>query len=93
MKTESRAYIKATLLELLADCDQTTSDIIIKRVHPIVKQLVQHEFEQQKNQLMMEVAVMLGKIIGGKPQPLWESTPESLGLSAEDLSQEFGRKK
>ena len=65
-KIESRAAVKAMLLEILAECDPSFSDILIKRVHPIVKQLVNHEFEAQKNKLMLEIAVTLGQIMQGR---------------------------
>lgn len=95
MSVESRAHIKSVLLESLADCDAATSDVIIKRVYPIVKQLVAKEFETQRNQLMMEVAVTIGAIMrdNSTRKPLWESTPEELGLSVSDLKQVYGRTK
>ena len=65
-KIESRAAVKTMLLEILAECDPSFSDILIKRVHPIVKQLVNHEFEAQKNKLMLEIAVTLGQIMQGR---------------------------
>ena len=95
MSVESRAHIKSVLLESLADCDSATSDIIINRVYPIVKQLVAKEFALQRNQLMMEVAVTLGEIMrdNSPRKPLWESTPEELGLNPNDLKQVYGRTK
>ena len=63
---ENRALIKSMMLEILAECDQTFSDVLIKRVHPIVKQLVEHEFNEQQNKLMLEIAIVLGQIMQGR---------------------------
>lgn len=93
MNEISRALTKSLMLEILAECDQSFSDVLIKRVHPIVKQLVENEFEAQKNKLVFEISVMVGQMIGSYDRPLWTSTPKSLGLQEEDLAQEFGKKK
>ena len=66
MRYENKAEIKSMLLEILAECDQTFSDVLIKRVHPIVKQLVEHEFERKRNELTVEIAVTLGQIMRGR---------------------------
>ena len=66
MRYENKAEIKAMLLEILSECDQTFSDVLIKRVHPIVKQLVEREFEQKRNELTVEIAVTLGQIMRGR---------------------------
>ena len=66
MNTESRAVTKALLLEILAECDQSFSDVLIKRIHPIVKQMVDHAFEEKRNELTVEIAVTLGQIMQGR---------------------------
>ena len=72
MRYESKANTKALLLEILAECDPTFSDVFINRVHPIVKQLVAHEFNERKNELMIEIAVTLGKIMQGRNVPAFD---------------------
>jgi hypothetical protein len=96
VRYESKAATKAMLLEILAECDPTFSDVLINRVHPIVKQLVEHEFMAQRNKLMMEVAVTIGKIIGDTDnahKPLWQNTPEEMGIDPSSLRTIFGRTK
>lgn len=66
MRYENKAEIKAMLLEILAECDPTFSDVFINRIHPIVKQLVEREFNEKRNQLTVEIAVTLGKIMKGR---------------------------
>ena len=66
---ENKAAIKAMLLEILAECDQTFSDVLINRVTPIVKQAVKHEFDDKRNELLMETAVILGKIMQARSLP------------------------
>ena len=66
MNTESRAVTKALLLEILAECDQSFSDVLIKRIHPIVKRMVDHAFEEKRNELTVEIAVILGQIMQGR---------------------------
>lgn len=83
---ESRAKVKSLLLDILAECDPSFSDILIKRIHPIVKQLVENEFAEQKNKLLLEVAVMIGQIMGAGANPLWESKPEHFGLTSKELN-------
>ena len=70
MKLENREMVKSMMLEILAECDPSFSDILINRVHPIVKQLVQHEFNEKRNELLLEVAVTLGKIMQGRSKTL-----------------------
>ena len=87
MRYENKAAIKAMLLEILAECDQTFSDVLINRVTPIVKQAVKHEFDDKRNELLMEIAVTIGTIMRGeRSKPLWESTPEELHLNPKDLN-------
>ena len=69
MRYENKAAIKAMLLEILAECDQTFSDVLINRVTPIVKQAVKHEFDDKRNELLMETAVILGKIMQARSLP------------------------
>ena len=72
MRYENKAAIKAMLLEILAECDQTFSDVLINRVSPIVKQAVKNEFNEKRNELLMEVAVTLGKIMQGRSTPAFD---------------------
>ena len=68
-------------------------------MEPMVERLVinllgkelARQWREQKENMMMEISVTVGKVIGEAARnedrrPLWESTPEELGLKREDLN-------
>lgn len=59
-------------------------------VHEVVKQVMEKQFAVQKEAMLMEVSLSIGKMFKVIEQegrkPLWEATPEEFGLTKEDLN-------
>lgn len=72
--------------ELQRRVSEVTHGIIEKEIRKEVKRV----FLEQKDSMLMEVSVALGKLLqviekeGRKP--LWEATPEEFGLTKEELN-------
>jgi hypothetical protein len=56
----------------------------------IVRKEMREEFARQKEAMLMEVSITVGKhlrlIENEGRRPLWEATPEEFGLTKEDLN-------
>ena len=56
----------------------------------IVRKEMREEFARQKEAMLMEVSITIGKhlrlIENEGRRPLWEATPEEFGLTKEDLN-------
>jgi len=55
-----------------------------------VKEEVQRAISEEKHNMMMEISISVGKALRASEmegrKPLWESTPEELGLDPADLN-------
>ena len=55
-----------------------------------VKEEVQRAIHEEKHNMMMEISITVGKALRASElegrKPLWESTPEELGLDPADLN-------
>jgi len=55
-----------------------------------VKEEVQRAIAEEKQNMMMEISITVGKALRASElegrKPLWESTPEEFGLTAKDLN-------
>lgn len=55
-----------------------------------VKEEVQRAIAEEKQNMMMEISITVGKALRASElegrKPLWESTPEELGLDSADLN-------
>jgi len=64
--------------------------ILDRQISKLVTLEVNKAFEQYKNAMMMEISITVGKIMRNTEEenrkPLWESTPEELGLMHKDLN-------
>ena len=64
--------------------------IVEKVVVNIVGKEIHAALEREKQAMLMEVAITVGKIMKNTAEehrrPLWESTPEEFKLSSEDLN-------
>lgn len=72
--------------ELQRRVSEVTRGIVEKEIRKEVRRL----FLEQKDSMLMEVSVALGKMLSviekeGR-KPLWEATPEEFGLTKEDLN-------
>jgi hypothetical protein len=70
--------------------EKEVNRIINRQVNKIVKNEVQEALLAYKQAMMMEISVTIGKIMRHTEEenrkPLWESTPEELGLNPTDLN-------
>jgi hypothetical protein len=63
---------------------------INRYINSLVKSEVHKAFAEYKQEMLMEISVTIGKIMRHTEEenrkPLWESTPEELGLDRADLN-------
>jgi len=63
---------------------------INRYINSLVKSEVHKAFEEYKQEMLMEISITVGKIMRHTEEenrkPLWESTPEELGLMHKDLN-------
>jgi hypothetical protein len=86
-----------TALILENELQRRTKEVLAGVVHEVVKQVMEKQFALQKEAMMLEVALSVGKMFKVIEQegrkPLWEATPEEFGLTKEDLATHaLGRK-
>jgi hypothetical protein len=86
-----------TALILENELQRRVKQVLAGVVHDVVKQVMEKQFAMQKEAMLMEVSLSVGKMFkvieeeGRKP--LWEATPEEFGLTKEDLATHaLGRK-
>ena len=86
-----------TALILEDELQRRVKQVLAGVVHEVVKQVMEKQFALQKEAMMLEVALSVGKMFkvieeeGRKP--LWEATPEEFGLTKKDLATHaLGRK-
>jgi len=86
-----------TALILEDELQRRVKQVLAGVVHEVVKQVMEKQFALQKEAMLMEVALSVGKMFKVMEQegrkPLWEATPEEFGLTKEDLATHaLGRK-
>ena len=86
-----------TALILENELQRRVKQVLAGVVHEVVKQVMEKQFAVQKEAMLMELTLSIGKMFrvieeeGRKP--LWEATPEEFGLTKEDLATHaLGRK-
>jgi hypothetical protein len=79
-----------TALILENELKRRVNEVVERVVINIVGKVIQDELNKYKTEMMMEVALAVGKsmqvIEREGRKPLWESTPEEFGLTREDLN-------
>ena len=78
-------------LILEGELKRRVREVLGNMVHEIVRAEMRAEFVEQKEVMMLEISISIGKslrlIENEDRKPLWESTPEEFGLTREDLNQ------
>lgn len=66
-----------------------------EKIVPFVADAMEKRFAKEKERMIMEIAVTIGKLIGRASEenrkPLWESTPEEFGLTDDIYVPHFGK--
>ena len=66
-----------------------------EKIVPFVADAFEKRFAKEKERMIMEIAVTIGKLIGRASEenrkPLWESTPEEFGLTSDIFEPRFGK--
>lgn len=79
-----------TALILENELKRRVEEVVRSSVGPIIKEEVRKIFIEQKDSMLMEVSITVGKTLqvieNEGRKPLWESTPEEFGLTREDLN-------
>jgi len=79
-----------TALILENELQRRTKEVVERVVVNIVGKIIHEELNKYKTEMMMEVALSVGKMFKVMEQegrkPLWEATPEEFGLTKEDLN-------
>ena len=86
-----------TALILENELQRRTKEVVERVVVNIVGKIIHEELNKYKTEMMMEVALSVGKMFKVIEQegrkPLWEATPEEFGLTQQDLATHaLGRK-
>ena len=78
-----------TALILENELKRRVSEVVREIAHDIVRKEMREEFTRQKETMLMEVSITVGKhlrfIENEGRKPLWEATPEEFGLTRESL--------
>lgn len=65
-------------------------EVLRSEVYNVVSEVMQQRFKEEKERMLMEISVAIGKTIRMAAEegrkPLWESTPEEFGLTHEELN-------
>lgn len=79
-----------TALILEDELKRRVKEVIQQIVGPIIKAEVRRLFVEQKDSMLMEVSISVGKTLqvieNEGRKPLWEATPEEFGLTQEALN-------
>ena len=79
-----------TALILENELKRRVEELVRKAVEPIIIEEVRKIFITQKDSMLMEVSIAVGKTLqiieNEGRKPLWEATPEEFGLTKEDLN-------
>lgn len=65
-------------------------EVVRAEVHSVVAEVMRERFNDEKESMLMEICLAVGKAIrtasSEDRKPLWESTPEEFGLTHEELN-------
>ena len=79
-----------TALILENELKRRVKEVVQQVAHEIVRKEMRDEFTRQKEAMLMEVSITVGKhlrlIENEGRKPLWEATPEEFGLTQQDLN-------
>lgn len=79
-----------TALILENELKRRVEEVVRKLIKPIIIEEVRKIFIAQKDSMLMEVSITVGKTLqvieNEGRKPLWEATPEEFGLTREDLN-------
>ena len=79
-----------TALILENELKRRVEEVVRGIAYDIVRREMREEFTKQKEAMLMEVSITVGKhlrlIENEGRKPLWEATPEEFGLTREDLN-------
>jgi len=79
-----------TALILENELKRRVREVVHQVAHEIVRKEMQEEFRKQKEAMLMEVSITVGKhlrlIENEGRRPLWEATPEEFGLTRYELN-------
>jgi sorbitol-specific phosphotransferase system component IIBC len=79
-----------TALILENELKRRVTEVLSNVVHHVVQEQIEKRFAQQKENMLMEVSIAVGKMLRVVEEegrnPLWEATPEEFGLTKEDLN-------
>lgn len=83
--------VRNAVVEVFTGYDTEIDNKMARKFSSVVKQAVRDAIMEEKEKMMMEIAIQVGKIIGTATRdedrrPLWESTPEEFGLTKEVLN-------
>ena len=86
-----------TALILEGELKRRVKEIVEPLVVDMVRRIIREELSKHKAEMMLEVAVSVGKMLRVVEQegrkPLWEATPEEFGMTQQDLNTHaLGRK-
>ena len=86
-----------TALILEGELKRRVKEVVERIVVNMVGKIIHDELNKYKSEMMLEVAISVGKMLRLVEQegrkPLWEATPEEFGLTQQDINtQSFGRK-
>ena len=75
-----------TALILENELKRRVQDVVGQIAYDIVRKEMREEFRKQKEAMLMEISIAIGKnlrlIENEGRKPLWESTPEEFGLTS-----------
>jgi hypothetical protein len=78
-----------TALILENELKRRVKEVAVRIVHDIVREEMRAEFAKQKEAMLMEISITVGKhlrlIENDGRKPLWEATPEEFGLTRESI--------
>lgn len=79
-----------TALILENELKRRVREVVAQVAADIVRKEMREEFRKQKEAMLMEVSITVGKhlrlIENEGRKPLWEATPEEFGLTREELN-------
>lgn len=86
-----------TALILENELKRRVKEIVEPLVVDMVRRIIREELSKNKTEMMLEVAISVGKMLRLVEQedrkPLWEATPEEFGMTQQDLNTHaLGRK-
>jgi hypothetical protein len=80
-----------TALILENELKRRVKEVATVMVQEVIRKEVRKIFVEQKDSMLMEVCLAVGKTLqvieNEGRKPLWEATPEEFGLTREDLNQ------